>query len=128
MKHLAPSCEGPPTRFIMYWRPTRERCRSPHPRRARRPRLRGQRSQLRSGGDLYADITTGYGPECFAIKGKPSAGPYRLSIDYFSQGPMGYGMGLLQIQKFDGKNIALEDRPYMIMVDQAFVDLGTYKP
>ena len=53
--------------------------------------------QLPSGGELYADITTGYGPECFAIEGTPKAGPYRLSINYYSQGPMGYGMGLLQI-------------------------------
>ena len=60
-------------------------------------------SSCASGGELYADITTGYGPECFAIPGTPKAGPYQLSINYYSQGPMGYGMGLLQIQKFDGK-------------------------
>jgi hypothetical protein len=37
-------------------------------------------------------------------------------------------MGLLQIQKFDGQgNLSFEDRPYVIMTDQAFVDLGTYR-
>jgi uncharacterized protein YfaP (DUF2135 family) len=83
---------------------------------------------LPSGGDLYADITTGYGPECFAIQGATKGGPYQLSINYFSQGPMGYGMGLLQIQTYDGKGgLTFEDRPYVIMVNQAFVDLGTYK-
>ena len=84
--------------------------------------------ELPSGGELYADITTGYGPECFAIQGRPTAGPYKLSINYYSQGPMGYGMGLLQIQTFDGQgNLTFEDRPYVIMTNQAFVDLGTYR-
>ena len=41
---------------------------------------------------------------------------------------MGYGMGLLQVQTFDGRgNLGFEDRPYVIMTDQAFVDLGTYR-
>jgi hypothetical protein len=83
---------------------------------------------LPSGGELYADITTGYGPECFAIPGTPKAGPYQLMIHYFSQGPMGYGMGLVEIERFDGHGkLTFEDRPYVIMQDHASVDLGTYK-
>jgi len=82
--------------------------------------------KLRSGGELYADITTGYGPECFTIMGKPTAGPYKLSINYYSQGPMGYGMGLLQVMKFDGSTVTMQDRPYVIMTDHAFVELGSY--
>ncbi len=31
---------------------------------------------LRSGGELYADVTTGYGPECFTVRGAPKASPY----------------------------------------------------
>ncbi|MBA3545104.1 MAG: hypothetical protein H0T76_01335 [Nannocystis sp.] len=31
--------------------------------------------ELESGGELFADVTTGYGPECFAIPGKPRAFP-----------------------------------------------------
>jgi hypothetical protein len=38
---------------------------------------------------------------------------------------MGYGMGLLQIERFDGKSITVDDRPYVIMNDHAFVDLGS---
>src|SRR5215204_6184230 len=39
-----------------------------------------------------------------------------LAID----GPMGYGMGLLQVQRFDGKGgLTFEDRPYVIMNDHA---------
>ncbi len=38
---------------------------------------------------------------------------------------MGYGMGRLQILRFDGKSFTFEDRPYVIMTDHAFVQLGT---
>jgi tetratricopeptide (TPR) repeat protein len=82
---------------------------------------------LESGGALYADITTGYGPECFEIVGTPSAGPYDVGVHYYRQGPMGYGMGLVQIVRFDGKAFTFEDRPYMIMQDEAYVSLGKFR-
>jgi tetratricopeptide (TPR) repeat protein len=117
----------PSTRFLMYWE-TDANDVDFHIRDARGGHAWYSHKQLASGGELYADITTGYGPECFAIPGTPKAGPYRLSINYYSQGPMGYGMGLLQIQTFDGQgNLRFEDRPFVIMTDQAFVDLGTYR-
>jgi len=117
----------PSTRFLMYWE-TDANDVDFHIRDARGGHAWYSQKQLPSGGELYADITTGYGPECFAIPGTPKAGPYRLSINYYSQGPMGYGMGLLQIQTFDGQgNLSFEDRPYVIMTNQAFVDLGTYR-
>jgi len=82
---------------------------------------------LPSGGDLYADVTTGYGPECFTIRG-PSGGraaPYQLQAHYYSRGPMGYGMGKLQIIDHDGHgNLRFDERPFVIMQDGAFVDLG----
>jgi hypothetical protein len=118
---------GPSTRFILYWE-TDANDVDFHIQDARGGHAFYGSKALPSGGELYADITTGYGPECFAINGAPTAGPYRLSIDYFSQGPMGYGMGLLEIQRFDGKGtLTFEDRPYVIMNDHAFVDLGTFK-
>jgi hypothetical protein len=83
---------------------------------------------LPSGGNLYADVTTGYGPECFTIRtarGK-RAGPYTLQANYYSRGPMGYGMGKLEIIDHDGAGgLTFEERPYVVMVDHAFVDLGT---
>ena len=79
---------------------------------------------LESGGELYADVTTGFGPECFEIRGAEAAGPYQLGVHYYAQGPMGYGMGLVQIVRFDGKAFSFEDRPYVIMKDQAYVSLG----
>ena len=114
------------TRFILYWE-TDANDVDFHIQDARGGHAFFSNPVLRSGGSLYADITTGYGPECFNIPGTPSAGPYRLSINYYSQGPMGYGMGLLEVQRFDGKGgLTFEDRPYVIMHSQAFVDLGTY--
>jgi tetratricopeptide (TPR) repeat protein len=97
-----------------------------HIRDARKGHAFYSQPELRSGGSLYADVTTGYGPECFTIRGKPTAAPYRLSIHYYSRGPMGYGMGKLEIVRHDGKGgLSFEERPYVVMNDQAFVDLGT---
>jgi hypothetical protein len=83
---------------------------------------------LTSGGSLYADVTTGYGPECFTIRSPKSkrAGPYDLQANYFSRGPMGFGMGKVEIVDHDGAgNLSFEERPYVVMTDHAFVDLGT---
>jgi hypothetical protein len=85
---------------------------------------------LASGGELYADVTTGYGPECFTIRLPPGkrAGPYKLLAHYYSIGPMGAGMGKLEIIEHDGQGgLRFEERPYVVMVNQAFVDLGVVK-
>ena len=85
-----------------------------------------QQKQLATGGALYADVTTGYGPECFTIPGKPAAYPYKLQAHYYSRGPMGYGMGKLEIIEHDGEGtLRFEERPFIIMQDHAFIDLGT---
>jgi tetratricopeptide (TPR) repeat protein len=84
--------------------------------------------QLTTGGELYADVTTGYGPECFTVRGARDerAGPYKLQAHYYSRGPMGYGMGKLQLVEHDGKGgLTFEERPFVVMNDHAFVDLGT---
>jgi hypothetical protein len=82
---------------------------------------------LPSGGSLYADVTTGYGPECFTIRGarETRAYPYTLQAHYYSRGPMGYGMGKLEVIDHDGQgHISFEERPFVVMKDRAFVDLG----
>jgi outer membrane protein OmpA-like peptidoglycan-associated protein len=84
-----------------------------------------QSKHLPSGGDLYADVTTGYGPECFTIPGAPAAYPYQVQAHYYSRGPMGYGMGKLEIIEHDGAGgLRFEERPFVIMTDHAYVDLG----
>ena len=86
------------------------------------------RKVLASGGHLYADVTTGFGPECFTIEGEPKAGPYRLQAHYYRRGPMGYGMGTLQIVEHDGKGgLTFAEHPFVIMRDDAYVDLATVK-
>lgn len=85
--------------------------------------------ELGSGGRLYADVTTGYGPECFTVRGDASklAYPYTLQAHYFSRGPMGYGMGKLEIIEHDGKGkLTFRERPFVIQKDHAFVNLGTF--
>lgn len=87
----------------------------------------GQRT-LASGGELYADVTTGYGPECFTIRTpkEKRVYPYTLQAHYYSRGPMGYGMGKLEIIDHDGKGgLSFEERPFVVMKDRAYVDLGT---
>lgn len=81
---------------------------------------------LPSGGSLYADITTGYGPECFAIEGTPGAYPYNLRAHYYSRGPMGYGMGRVQAVQHDGKGtLVVKEYPFVVMKDHEWMDLGT---
>jgi hypothetical protein len=84
--------------------------------------------ELPSGGHLYADVTTGYGPECFTIRLPKSrrSSLYTLEAHYYSRGPMGYGMGKLEIIDHDGNGgLTIEERPFVAMVDHAFVELGT---
>ena len=84
---------------------------------------------LASGGRLYSDVTTGYGPECFNIPGGGGAFPYSISIHYYSRGPMGYGMGKVEILRHDGKGqFRFEERPFVVMNDQAYVNLGQVQP
>jgi uncharacterized protein YfaP (DUF2135 family) len=125
--HKLALATAPSTRFILYWE-TDANDVDLHIQDTRGGHAYYQQPRLTSGGKLYADVTTGYGPECFAIPGKPQAGPYRLSLEYFSQGPMGYGMGVLEIQTFDpARGFEFEHRPYVIMNNHAKVDLGTYR-
>ncbi len=81
--------------------------------------------ELSSGGELYADVTSGYGPECFSIQGKARAYPYKFDAHYYSRGPMGYGMGKLQIIEHDGNGeLRFEEHPFVVMQDNAFLKLG----
>jgi tetratricopeptide (TPR) repeat protein len=85
---------------------------------------------LPGGGQLYADVTTGYGPECFTIRlpREQRSAFYKLEAHYYSRGPMGYGMGKLEIIDHDGKGgLSFEERPFVVMTDQAFVELGVVK-
>ena len=75
------------------------------------------RRGLKSGGFLYADIRDGYGPESFTIEGEPKGYPYRIDVDYFSRGPMGYGLGALQVIQ-TGKAQETEMIPFVLMMEK----------
>jgi tetratricopeptide (TPR) repeat protein len=86
-----------------------------------------RQKELPSGGNLYADVTTGYGPECFTIRAPRAkrSERYELQAHYYARGPMGYGMGKLEVIDHDGKGgISFDERPFVVMADKAFVDLG----
>jgi hypothetical protein len=80
---------------------------------------------------LYADVTNGYGPECFILRGQPRkpVKQYTLQVHYYARGPMGFGMGKLQIVRHDGKGgLSFDERPFVVMQDKAHVDLGAFVP
>ncbi len=123
-----PLAEKPSTRFVLSWE-TDANDVDFHIRDGKRGHAFYSTPELKSGGRLYADVTTGYGPECFAIPGTANAFPYRISIHYYSRGPMGYGMGKVEILRHDGKGtLQFEQRPFVVMNDSAFVDLGQVLP
>jgi tetratricopeptide (TPR) repeat protein len=117
--------QGPSLRFVLWWE-TDANDVDFHIHDGKRNHAYYSTRELPTGGRLYADVTTGFGPECFTIEGKPTAYPYRLEAHYYSRGPMGFGMGAMRVMQHDGHGgIVVEDRPFIIMVDGAFVDLGT---
>ena len=80
---------------------------------------------MHSGGTLLEDVVDGYGPEMFSVD-QPDAFPYKLGVHYYARGPEGVGLGSVQIIRTDGHgNVTVEDRPFVIQNDQAYVDLGT---
>jgi hypothetical protein len=82
--------------------------------------------ELATGGVLLGDVTRGYGPEVF-VQGPADAGPLRLAAHYYSRGPMGIGLGTLQVIHHDAAagTVRVELRPYALQRDDAVVDLGS---
>jgi vault protein inter-alpha-trypsin-like protein len=81
--------------------------------------------RLASGGELYEDVTDGYGPECFTIAGRAAAHPYEIVVHYYARGPMGYGLGKVEVIEHDGKGgLAFRQLPFVVMNDESWVELG----
>lgn len=120
--------DGPSVRFVLSWE-TDANDVDFHIRDAKGGHAYYSSKALPSGGELYEDVTTGYGPECFTVRAPKAkrAGPYTLQAHYYSRGPMGYGMGKLQVVEHDGLGrLSFQDRPFVVMTDGAYVDLGKY--
>lgn len=76
-------------------------------------------------GRLLANVTTGYGPECFVIPGSPKK--LDMAVQYSAKGPMGYGMGKVEVIRHDGHGqLNFVEKPYVVMNDQAYLELGTF--
>jgi hypothetical protein len=126
-KHGASVADQPSLRFVLTWE-TDANDVDFHILDGKGGHASYRNKNLESGGVLFADITNGYGPECFAIPKAADAFPYTLRIHYYSKGPMGFGMGKVQILQHDGKGgLAFEDRPFVVMNDRAYVELGSIK-
>jgi hypothetical protein len=81
---------------------------------------------LPGGGRLLEDITAGYGPEVFVL-GARDPGPLKIAAHFYARGPMGIGLGTLQVIHHDAAagTVSIEVRPFALQHDQAVVDLGT---
>lgn len=125
--HDARLASGPSLRFVLSWE-TDANDVDLHVYDRRGGHAFYEEPELASGGELVADVTTGYGPECFVVQ-KPAgrhAAPYRLRVHYYRRGPMGYGMGTLQVVRHDGDGgLTVEPRPFVVMADNAMLDLGS---
>lgn len=120
--HLAPA-DQPSTRFALTWE-TDANDVDLHVIDGAGDRADADRRGL-PGGALIADVRNGYGPEQFVILGAPTRYPYTFEAHYFSQGPMGYGMGTLQIVQHDGAGgLRFDERPFLVMNADARVPLG----
>ncbi|MDP2344958.1 MAG: VIT domain-containing protein [Deltaproteobacteria bacterium] len=116
---------GPSLRFVLWWE-TDSNDVDFHIRDGKGNHAFYSQPTLPTGGELYADVTTGYGPECFTVPGGGRTFPYALSAHYYSRGPMGFGLGSMMVIDHDGKGgVTFSDRTFVIMVDGAFVDLGS---
>jgi hypothetical protein len=76
------------------------------------------------GGQLLADVTTGFGPEGFVVH-EPKMFPYLLSVVYYNRGVSGHGIGQVQIVHHDGAgNLRFESRPFVVMSERHEFALG----
>jgi Vault protein inter-alpha-trypsin domain len=123
-RHSAVIARRPGLRFLLTWQ-TDANDVDLHVRDGVGGHAHHAQQALASGGALYDDVRNGYGPECLAVEGTPRGFPYRLQVHYFARGPMGYGMGRVQILRHDGRGtLRFADRPFVVMNDRAFVELG----
>jgi uncharacterized protein YfaP (DUF2135 family) len=84
---------------------------------------------LSDGGTLLGDVTSGYGPEEFLLSPKLTGAPYELFVNYYSRGPMGFGMGKVDVIAHDGNgHVRIDTRPFVIMNENATVHLGSVGP
>jgi hypothetical protein len=88
-----------------------------------------ERRDLPDGGTLLTDVTSGYGPEGFVIAANPLGAPYQIFVHYYTSGPMGFGMGKVDVIAHDGSgNVSIDTRPFLISNENAIAHLGQVEP
>ena len=84
-----------------------------------------QQRALPDRGTLLSDVTSGYGPEEFLLAPDLAGAPYQVFVNYYASGPMGFGMGKVDVIAHDGKgNVSFDTRPFVISNENATVHLG----
>jgi hypothetical protein len=115
---------GPSLRFVLTWESDVGDV-DLHVEDGKGHRASHERWKLASGGELYADVTNGYGPECFVIEGRAAAYPYKLRAHMHTRGPTGYAMGKVEVIEHDGSGgLAFDERPFIVMNEGGMVELG----
>ncbi|MCA9688076.1 MAG: VIT domain-containing protein [Nannocystaceae bacterium] len=117
--------EGPSLRFVLSWE-TDSSDVDLHVRDGRGQHAYHRRATLESGGRLYQDVQEGHGIEAFVIDGVPTAYPYNVQVEYYATGPLGLGMGKLEIIEHDGAGgLLFDERPFIVSRERAYLDLGS---
>ena len=116
---------GPALRFLLTWE-TDANDVDFHVRDGKGDQSCYNNPELASGGWLFEDVTTGYGPEWYAID-EPKAYPYSLFAHYYARGPMGFGMGRVLVVRWDGKRLAFEHKPFVVTADDQAVAIGAVR-
>jgi len=84
----------------------------------------GRQIELGSGR-LVNNVSTGYGPEAFVVRGASRADHYTLQAAYRRQGAMGAALGMAQVVEHDGQGrLRIDARPFVAQKHGDVVSLG----
>jgi len=76
-------------------------------------------------GALWTDARDGFGPEVFVIEEPKAARRVRLGVQRSRLGPQGYSFGNVELIRHDGAGgLSFEQRPFALMSDHGYADLG----
>ncbi|MBK6698282.1 MAG: AgmX/PglI C-terminal domain-containing protein [Myxococcales bacterium] len=77
-------------------------------------------------GESYGDVTSGYGPEAWVLRGAAAMRAHTIGVRCVSRGPGGYAMGVVQTVDHDGRGtLRVRERPFVLTAGGERVALGT---
>ncbi len=77
-------------------------------------------------GQLVTD-SIAFGPELLRLSNPLRAGDIEIQAQYRRIGPLGFELGSLEVVEHDGRGrLQFATHPYVVMRDQAFVELASY--